>query len=704
MSALFPKPRGRKHSLDPSQQQIILIYWIAYLNKKMTLAEFQRILQDRGFKWATDQKQLWRVIKRASINKIEERDLALKKITPSKEQLQLASFRKAREAAAFQPPQGRGLTAFLSNRPSQTRWEAIRDYLLDPTQSKTEVCDRFDFSRGNYNMHFKRHLRFGILGLFDRLPGPRQNYICTPQKECEVIELWEKHRTRGSVAKHADLSPNTVKKIFSKYGLGRSAKSLDQIRAELQDQLYVEITSGISRDPYFENYIDKEFVRFLNGLEATPITICNPGALLMAPIVTRLGLAKQVQRLGLTKQDGFSLFQILLVDLNRKLLGLKSISHLDSVTDMSLALASGVARLPCSSTEHQNLFRFTEDHVRRLRISVGRHAIENGIAIGSQIALDFHMIEYYGADEVILKRGKGPHGTKSEMVNGDRALLGYDVETSCPLVFKRYDGKVRGEKVLENFLEQVVEYAVGMDRLTLVLADAEFPSLEILDFFYRKQLDTVMAYTRYSPIKRKAKLFADKFMPGEQTEDSFLVTALEIDKKKTRYALILVKKADDRVFAFVTTRDLLVLSSTERVRAAEELVCCYRNRARIEVGFKEQMLCYSLETQTSHDATVTDLHLLTTVLADQAVRYLSQAAPDVFSHMSMETLRRYCLTGKNANVTVRDRCLVVRLLDPPRGQKQRRMFEAFKQLLDENGEGVVHLNGYSVRLVVPDNG
>jgi hypothetical protein len=660
------------------------------------------MLTDHGFEWANDPKQIWREIEHAGLKGIKDYDHALKILEPDKDQLKAESFRKTLGTTTYHPPRGKSLEAFLSNEPVQCRWEAIREALLRPDLPKSEVAQKHGINRPTFYEFINRYLKFGILGLFTPPLGPRADYVCTPPKECEIIQLWEQHKYAKEVAKHAGLALSTVKKIYQRFRLKKSAKTLKQIREELRSSKYVELERGAPRDPYLENYIDRCCVQFIQGLEKVPINICMPGALLMAPFIAELRLDRLIHRLGLTKQHGFSMFQIFLVDVNRKLLGLKNISQLDSVTDRSLALGCGLAQLPSPTTEHQNLFRFDEHHVKRLRLALGRRTLEVGIANGSVIAIDFHLIEYYGKNKVVLDRGKGPHGTKKHMVSGDRALLAYDVEEECPLILKRYDGKVRGETVLERFLEDVVEVSLGIDRMSLVLCDAEFPSEEILDFFYRKGLPMVMAYPRYQPVKRLAKEYPEKFIPGPIGPESYLVCALKVNGKLTKYTLILGKKPDGRVFAFSTTEALLVLEPAERVREAERLVHLYRKRARIEVGIKEEILCYYIEDKPSDDEVVIDMHFLSTLVAEFGVHLLQKKSPEVFAGLSLETLRRYCLIEKNAILHVENGLFHVHLLDPPRSPKQRRMLCELQRLLEVEDRRVPYLNNYGVRLTFND--
>ncbi len=700
--ALFPRKRGRRKALSDKQATIVQTYWVAYLPMEITLIELEALLIDHGFEWVKDPKQLWREIKRAGLKGVEDYDRAVQIIEPDEDQLKAQAFRETLKEHSYRPPKGNGPQAFLSDEAFQCRWEAIRESLLRADRSKTEIAQKHEINRSTFYEFMKRYLKFGLLGLFTPPLGPRTDYVCTPPKECEVIQLWERYTYANRVAKHADLPLSTVKKIFRRFGLKQSAQSLKEIRKKLRLQKYVALERGVSGDPYLENYIDQRFVRFIEELERMPLNICMPGAILMAPFVAELRLDRLIHRLGLTKQHGFSMFQIFLVDVNRKLLGLKNISHLDSVTDRSLALGCGFAQLPHSSTEHENLFRFNKQHIRRFRLALARRTLEVGIAEGSVVAIDLHLIEYYGKDKILLDRGNGPHGTKKRMVSGDRALLAYDVEAGCPLILKRYDAKVRGETVLEQFLEEVVEVSLGLDRMSLALADAEFPSEEILDLFYRKGLPMVMAYPQYQPIKRVAKEYPEKFIPGPVGPESYFVCALKVDGRLTRYTLILGRNPDGRIFAFSTTEPLLELEPDARVAEAERLIHLYRQRARIEVCIKEEILCYYVENKPSSDEVVVDTHFLSTLVAEFAVHLLQKKSREVFGGMSLDTLRRHCLVEKNAVLSIEAGNLHVHLLDPPRTSKHRLMLHELQRLLEIEDRKVPYLNNYGVRLTFDD--
>ena len=702
---LFNESSGRKPTMTQEEEQMVCLYYIAYQKYSLSNQKMTFLLRDRGFDISSVNK-LNRILGRKGVPNAErsrtfDEEAALRALEEDKEAL---SSRLFQTAIADYRPHDLDLDSPNLDPPIR-RWLAIREMLLDPKVTKKELCNRYDMHQRRFQMIIDQFVTFGFEGLIDKPRGRATASIATPRMMVDLIRLWEERTPWERLPSLLDASTATLARAMTDLKIGRSQPRLEKLKRRWSRKSYQQITRGARKKPLKSSYLDEGYVQVLEGLKDQPRNICMPGIFLFAPLIQNLKLCELVGGLGLTKKGGYSLFHYLLLDVNRKLLGVENINQLDTITDPSLALASGLVQLPAASTTHKNLFRFDEPSVFKLMENLSRRAVDLGLVMGRKIAIDFHIIEYYGKNQLRLARwGKGPHTGKNRMVPGNRVLLAYDVETRCPVIAWRFNGKDRGKAIIGDFFEDVLDRGLGIYRCETVLMDAEFPSLEVIEYFERRQVRFIFAYIQYEWIRETYADLEDRFLPvvdKDGKEIRVFVMRLKIRSKWTDSVLIGYRNPDGKLFSLATNDDLLgIKDEQERAQAALDVVEEYRRRSDCEVEFFEQMVSYFLDRHPSQDEIVINLHYLTSLLGQMAYRQLQRFAPEghCLRSRSLSTFRRDWMVGKNAVLAVEEDRLVIEYQEPARRKDHRKEMEVVQQMLAAS-DPVGHLNGLKIQVV-----
>jgi len=692
IKTIFPRKTERKDTkFTEKQKRCIGVLWIVYADKKPPLEEVQRLIKSRNIANVNHPDEVRRVLAELGLktNKFTENDIdaAISALSGTEDQKEIKSIWKS-------------LEKIKTDAKFEKRWDAIREILLSDKPNKSEIGRKYDLKHSILHHYINRYLKFGLFGLISKEEGPKERYTATIQKEIEVIKAWENGMRDREISEKEIMNINTVRKVLKRYKLKRTTKKFKTLREDFVKQRAGRYIIQPYIEPYENNYIDKEFVQWTSELKEKPLSICMPGFLMMAPIIDKLNLQNWVQHLGISKQMGFEIFHILLVDIGRKILGLENIKQLDTCTDKGLAAGCGLQRLPRSTTERTNLFRITEEHAKKLSLTLGRKTIEFGLSDGANMAFDFKLVTYTGSDkDVKEEKGMGHNTTKGKMEYGDLVLLAYDFENNVPVIGKRYDGKARGKSEICEFIEEIYEPAVGIDKLKVVIADAEFPSRKVLDYFAKKQIEVIMAYPSSKKTNDLIEMFSDKFQGMKGTRDKYFVMRLEVHKRLTNYSLICVKKDTGKTFLFATTRNLLAIESDEeRIEEIKKTLKTYRKRGKIEIEIKNEIGSFFIDIRPSLDETVTELHIFTTIFASIAYKLFKRKLNGVIGSKTAKTMRSELFTAKNVELYCKDNKLVMKFVDEFKDREQIRLLMAAKEFLDKEGDSIQYLNGLGVRI------
>ena len=296
----------------------------------------QRLLKSRNIANVNHSDEVRRVLVELGLKtkKFTENDMdtAISTLEGSEDQKEIKSIWKSLEKIKIDVKFGK-------------RWGAIREILLSDKPNKSKIGRKYGLKHSILHHYINRYLRFGLLGLISKEEGPRDRYTATIRKEVEVIRAWENGMRDREISEDGIMNINTVRKVLKRYKLGRTTKKFETLRKEFAEQRSGRFLIPPHIEPYENNYIDKEFVRWVDELKEKPLPICMPGFLMMAPVIDKLNLQNWIHHLGISKQDGFGISRILLVDVGRKILGLENIKKLDKCTDKGLPAGCGLQKL-----------------------------------------------------------------------------------------------------------------------------------------------------------------------------------------------------------------------------------------------------------------------------------------------------------------------------------------------------------------------
>jgi len=283
-------------------------------------------------------------------------------------------------------------------------------------------------------------------------------------------------------SKTQELKKTTVHRVLQLWGLS-NYKGPSILRQTLIAALATPEAIVVEQPE--ELPINKEFMELLNNLPKDGIQICNPGALLMASFIHELAIVPSILTHLDSYDNSYSLYNLILLNVNRIVCGLKTISRLEYVKDLSISLGSGLANVPGKSTVFT---RFTQSRFKpllELRQDLVTKAKALGMLSGKSIAFDFHMIPFYGENPENKGISRGPHKS-GVCLPGFRPHIAWDIEENMLLALCFYKGAARATTTIKGFFEREILQIFDVDAIKELYMDSEYTSMDVLEYFVEK--------------------------------------------------------------------------------------------------------------------------------------------------------------------------------------------------------------------------
>jgi hypothetical protein len=472
----------------------------------------------------------------------------------------------------------------------QNRLEMLRQAAHARAGSVASICQQHRISRMSFYNLYRKFLNYGLLGVFDKAGGMTENIKLTPSLEVDVVFKKLQHPTLGVQKIAASLNQvkkTTVHRVLQLWGLSNyTGPSI------LRDDLIAALATpeAIVIDQPEEVPVNKEFMQLLDNLPKDGIHICNPGALLMASFIHELGVVPSILR-NLGPDDNFySLYHLILLNVNRMLCGLKTISRLEYAKDLSMPISSGLANVPRKSTIFTRLTQSRFGPLIELRRDLAATAKALRMLSGNSIAFDFHMIPFYGEEPENKGISSGPHKS-GVCLAGFRPHIAWDIEQNMLLSLSFYRGAARATTTIKKFFEREILQIFDADAIQEVYMDSEYTSLDVLEYFVERSgydIEVTMCLKKNKKIMKYLEQI-EKENQWEKYSEKYEIASKEFYLERSGKYLHLVAKRrirDNKIRCF---------GSTKEGMSKKEILEEYRKRWFVENGIKDLVENYYLD-------------------------------------------------------------------------------------------------------------
>jgi transposase len=524
---LFGKKPGIVPRVTRKEKEIIVIMKLA------TRFDDRRLLRElriAGFNFTPH--DIWAVMcsvglgkKKAALRYVTESEVLEKLYARSEEDLLFEKINKPLKAK----PRNLGANFFDENDLIQRKYEMVREYILGA--QPTPVARKYGFTHKTLYVLLKRFKKFGMLGFCNMPSGTMKSRVVTPELQIKIIRLWYKgiHDVE-IISRETGLKKPTIYYVLQRYRL-RELKSR------------IEKLSKYIKKPVSKRLVRKE-TDFKSELEKLnkPLNICMPGTFILAPLLNELGVYQALKSFDLPKMGGYKLEKLFMLLVNHKFTATPTINKVGAITDKSLAISSGLAKIPHTSTIYNNLKLFPEDKLKLLRKTIMSNARTLGLIKGKRLAIDFHFSIYWGTSPKVLARGKMWDTKRRLCLPGTRALIAHDLDTNAVITIKRYDPKIRGKSILMEFIETELEQGLGAGVIGEIVTDSEFVKIAVVRGLVKKNIKFVLSQPKDKRIKKIIAGIDEWKTLDKNTGEKYYITELTQRYGQGVYLIVLSKK------------------------------------------------------------------------------------------------------------------------------------------------------------------
>jgi len=700
---LFPKKRGVDKEFSDAIRRKMMMLKVAY--SKLSDADIATIMEYRKLVNKVGSRTVWAVRKEYDISvgrgECLDEILALDRIKQMDCNKLIQFMRALDNLEVTLPPKGYSEKNFQSSASFQKRYEMIRESILKPEETITNIAKKYGILQENYYVYLRRFLEFGILGLLDKAKGRFRKFKITPEKEISIIRMWEKGKhSQEQISKQLGISIRAVVSILVEYGLTKDAKNVIKIKKDMKKQKY----RGVNRDSKLLcTGVDKNKEKFLLRVEELrvkeePVPI--PAGFLIAPFINELKVFEVMSGMGVTKLNGYDIPRLMILDIMRIFGRVQVLGGMDYITDDALALAAGLHCDPAQNTLHENIVRIGEENIKKIKWTFAHIAKSLDIFNGTGTAIDFYLSIFTGTDETMIEEGgKGPCSMRKTCLPGYRPLIAYDYIEDTLITYKKYAAKERGPKVTMEFIEEELEYVLGVGTLKSLLGDAEFRGIEIYDRLTAKGILFTFALIENGFIKGQIDHLSDKW---KKWKDDFIIHTTLFNKgKPTRYTLIAIRDLNSKpedFRCFVTNRNLPTGEYEEQIERCGEIIEEYHFRSRIEAQIQRLISDVYFNKVPTTQSEGADFHFLTSLLANYIFELVKKELREIIGKRTLKTIAEMYFNRKKMMLSVQGDYFVIKSIDKFKKEKYKQGFEKLKSYINGYKKPIPWLYGMKIRV------
>jgi hypothetical protein len=578
---------------------------------------------------------------------------------------------------------------FLSTKDKlQSQLEVFR------TLDKRGVTGRYGGSVVSFEQYKKYFLSFGLLGLIEKArPGFRNSKLGYREEGLMIFSKIQKPENDARYyqqklqSKNIEIDKSSINKIFKKWKV-KEFKS--HFIGNLQ-RLLLQEDGGkeIENRPASRHHpvagcanLDSGYLAFIKGLDNKELAIANPGVFLFLPYLEKLQLYDKVASLLPEGTKSYDWFTLLMLNTNRILSGIESISKACNKKELSIPLSCGLINMPCNDSILNGLSQITEDNLLELRKYLALQTRKNTRMEGKRIAFDFSMRDYSGEDVNLKNIGKGPSPKRKICFPGFRPHIAWDVTSGIPIVMEFRNGTARATTTIKRFIKELIQDSIGIENIEHIYIDSEYTAEHIWKYITDKKEGIGAELTMCVKQNKKVKKYINSFLETNpkwifyDEKHTFTSTTFSIPVGKANLRCVL--KKDER------TTKIRCFGSTIEGLDAGGILEEYKNRWGIENGIKDLTYSYFFDKIPGIDPHRVNIHYYCVNLAKVLFEMLLQDYNSSHNYdntkKTLSSIRPEFISSTNAIIKRDGDILILKWIDLYPKEINKELSALFNQL------------------------
>lgn len=366
------------------------------------------------------------------------------------------------------------------------------------------------------------------------------------------------------------------------------------------------------------------------------------GAFLLIPYLLQIGIDKKVIKLGLQKTEGIPVLNATLGIINYSIFGLKRLSKIENITDLGLAVASGLPKLPCCSFYHEFLDSIKLRDSERFINVVAKEFINTGLIKGRWINFDSKFLGVW-----VKKRiPKGKHPTRNICMKGIDTYVVQDQDTGCPIIIRCEYLRKSPDDVGRIMLEKSCN--ILKERLEGAVFDRWFSCGSLLNFIDKELKIKFVTVLRLqnNRIKEMRKIPKEEFKKMlDKREITFIHTNLRNYEGKVRLVVVHFEEdGEEKYYGYLTNDE----------KTKQELILKRYNRRQKIENFFDEANFLNIEKLPGINLNEIQAILMLKMFSFNIISSFKRDLGKRYSHMECETIYEKFLNSE-AMVKVKGR-------------------------------------------------
>lgn len=611
----------------------------------------------------------------------------------------LASVKKQKDKKSFMhDDKDRNKTFFNFNRDHlQQRVELMKTLsLCNKKRQIRPILKEFGISPNRFYVLKDRYMTYGIWGLVDLVQKGQIGEKISPDVELQIIEerLMAPSLSTSKMIKKLKLkcSRANVQKIYKKWGLSKFKKPVlirGVISQPIPEKMPKEKSIEFSAKMRFPDLINTSnlkvnhsFASLVKRLAYHKVSICNPGAIIIAPFLDQLGVVESLRTYGPESFFSSDITNNIIVNVLRIIAGFSTISNYSMNSDRSVAIAAGLSLNPRKSRFYDSFDKLRFEHLQKLRNDASCRAKELGIFEGKEIAVDYHCDQVDSRFPIDKSLSKSPD-KNGDVVYAHRPQIIWDSMSNTIINIAYCEGRSRAPTALYKFCEENLFKIIDPDVITEIYADSEYTGEKQLVYLaIRSKADITMCLKQNPKIKK----WKEQTIKNGQWEDygeEYRISSQDYTLAETGKGFRFIVKQNKE------TDEVRCFGSTHIDFSPKKILNSYHIRWPVETGIKDLIENYFLNRPTGTSPEKVESHYYCVMLARLTTDYFRSilCAPQWQSPEDwkcvLSTIRTSIFSNQNCELSLDDSGdFVVTYLDGDRQGIKKRLAKMLEQRKD----------------------
>lgn len=575
------------------------------------------------------------------------------------------------------------------------------------------VTKRFGNSIVTFEQYKKYFLSYGLLGLVEKSrPAFRNSKLGYKQEGLLIFSkiqapdndsgyYQEKLKTKDIY-----VDKSSINKIFRRW---KTQDFQSCFKGDLRRLLKDEISTSPTQNIRIElpeqarnASLDSCYISFIKGLENKEFPLANPGVFLFAPYLEKLKIYDKIVSLMGENDKSYGWFTLLLLNINRILAGISSVSKACKISELSIPLSAGLVNMPCNDSILNGLSQISEEQLLELRKFLTQQTSKNHLIENKRVAFDFSMRDYNGQDIDLKKIGKGPSPKRKICFPGFRPHIAWDVDCGIPVVIEFRNAKTRATTSIKRFIKELIQDAIGIENIEHIYIDSEYTAEHVWNYISDKENGLGADLTMCVKQNKKVKKYINQFLETQPKWHYF-------DEKHTYTTTTFTIPIADAELQCVLKRD----EKTHKTRCFGSTIAGldalgileeYKNRWTIENGIKDLNESYFFDKIPGIEPHRINVHYFCVTLAKILFEMLLKDYK--YSHnkdntkKTLSTLRTEFLSATNAIMKRQNDKLIIKWIDLYPEQTNKALLELFEKINQRAQTTIKHLGGMKLRFEI----